>query len=425
MRPDFFIKTSKPIKIITMNLDKKVKNRFNISEMLKNLGNRLRILEKGGTGGVQSVTGPGVNNTDTTNPVIKVASTTSEGVVDLVSLQSLGAGDKRINTKRIGTGGGNVSSNTVVGGGLASNTSGANNTSVGSFSLFANTTGSSNTAIGVSAMQSSTTSSGTTAVGHGAGYYSNGAKNTFIGVSSGQGDSVYTGANNTAIGHAVGNKLGSGSNNTLVGSEAGTVTEGITTGSNNTIIGKTATGVTTGSGNTIIGRITGLLSSLINNVILADGAGNIAIKKSTTHELTAPLVTNALITSAGPKALITKEYFDANGAAVPKVYIARFNRQGSNPSTVTVMKNTTGEVFTWSEPFAGNIVIECVNPVFTLAGCFFVIQDDQINTYKQQSYARMSRVSNTMLGIGTVENIDALNTTDVTNIDFLVKIELM
>lgn len=324
--------------------DKGLANELKLAKQrIVDLYNKLRKVEtSGGGSGVQSVTGPGVDNTDPTNPVLKAASSTSEGVVDLVSNQQLGAGDKRINGKRIGTGGGNVSSNTVLGGGLASNSSGANNTAAGAFSLFANTTGSSNTAVGVSAMQSSTTSSGTTAVGHGAGFYSNGAKNTFIGVSAGQGDAVYTGVNNTAIGHAVGNKLGSGSNNTLVGSEAGTVTEGITTGSNNTIIGKTVTGVTTGSGNTLIGRITGQSAALTNNVIIADGAGNIAIQKSATHELTAPTLTNALIASGGNKSLITKEYFDANSGG------------GSTLQAVTTAGNTTTNAMVINDAYLFN-----------------------------------------------------------------------
>lgn len=391
-----------------MNLDGQVKNRFSISEMLKLLFKEINILKKnnGTSGGVQTVTGPGINNTDPANPVVKTASSTSEGVVDLVSNQQLGAGDKRINGKRIGTGGGNISSNTVVGGGLSSNSIGSNDTSVGAFSLFSNTTGSNNTAIGVSALQTNSTASGSTAVGNGAGYYSNGAKNTFIGVSAGQGDSTYTGANNTAIGYAVGNKLSSGSNNTLVGSETGTITEGVTTGSNNTIIGKTATGVTTGSGNTLIGRITGLVAALTNNVVIADGAGNIAIQKSATHELTAPLVTNALITSAGNKALVTKEYVES---LIPKEYVALISQTGTNAPTVIVLKNTLGSIPTFNYEGVGQYSIN-LNGGFLTDKTWSIIGSNNIGT---QDKLEIYDNGNDSLWIDSVGSDDKLTKTPI------------
>lgn len=55
-----------------MNLDGQVKNRFSISEMLKLLFKEINILKKNNStpGGVQTVTGDGVDNTDPSNPVL-------------------------------------------------------------------------------------------------------------------------------------------------------------------------------------------------------------------------------------------------------------------------------------------------------------------------------------------------------------------
>jgi hypothetical protein len=83
-----------------------------------------------------------------------------------------------------------------------------------------------------------------------------------------------TGDNNTGVGNFVLNGLTTGTMNTAIGKSAG---ESITTGIYNTIIGgNLRTGITTGSYNTIIGGfLNGLSSSLSNNVIIADGSGNI------------------------------------------------------------------------------------------------------------------------------------------------------
>jgi hypothetical protein len=83
-----------------------------------------------------------------------------------------------------------------------------------------------------------------------------------------------TGDNNTGVGNFVLNGLTTGFMNTAIGKSAG---QSITTGTYNTIIGaNNSPGITTGSYNTIIGSfIFGLSSTLNNNIILADGAGNI------------------------------------------------------------------------------------------------------------------------------------------------------
>jgi hypothetical protein len=83
-----------------------------------------------------------------------------------------------------------------------------------------------------------------------------------------------TGQENTAIGGGAISDIVRGSFNTSVGKNN---LRGILTGSYNTSVGWLfTTGILTGSYNTIIGAsITGLSSTLNNNIILADGQGNI------------------------------------------------------------------------------------------------------------------------------------------------------
>jgi len=71
--------------------------------------------------------------------------------------------------------------------------------------------------------------------------------------------------------------VSTGIGNTGIGTTAG---GGITTGSYNTFLGdSTGLGITTGNYNTILGaKVIGLSSSLSNNIILSDGAGNIRMQ---------------------------------------------------------------------------------------------------------------------------------------------------
>ena len=87
-----------------------------------------------------------------------------------------------------------------------------------------------------------------------------------------------TGSSNTAIGRAA-LEYNVASNNTAVGYEA---LANNTTGIYNTALGSnTGNGITTGNYNTILGAsVTGLSSSLSNNIILADGQGNIKLRYS-------------------------------------------------------------------------------------------------------------------------------------------------
>ncbi|RKR11581.1 hypothetical protein C8C83_3321 [Flavobacterium sp. 90] len=300
---------------------------------------------------------------------------TTTGLVDNTSLQELGGVDKLINGIRIGKGGGNLTTNVVLGDyslfsnstgnnstavgyeSLYSNTTGAYNTGIGSFSLYYNTTGLVNTSIGAYSSTSNTTGSYNTAIGAStlnANQF--GSANVAIGASAlksnvgvsgsnifghrsiaigsnamynnttGNGISIgdtslrsqTTGMYNIAIGLQAGSGITTGNANVIV-ADTGFIAAGggITTGSNNLIIAPNngnTTGITTGSGNVVLGKVTGLSASASNTITISDGVGNVAITKSTTGELKTPNLTQALIVSGGATSLVTKGYVDNTGA---------------------------------------------------------------------------------------------------------------
>ena len=123
-------------------------------------------------------------------------------------------------------------------------TNGGENVAIGSTAMYLLSSGDYNTGIGSSVMSVLTT----------------GNNNTVLGAEAGRG--ISTGSENTFIGSYTGVGM-SGSNNILIGSNK----------ANNYSLG---TGITTGNSNTIIGSgIRSLPTTLSNNVILADGDGNI------------------------------------------------------------------------------------------------------------------------------------------------------
>ena len=294
------------------------------------------VTVEGGGGGsqdLQSVTDIGATTTNTI---------TANSITTTI--------DSTINGVRVGRGNitGNVSENTAVGyqalqsvvhttgdtgyyntafgdKALKSLTSGYANDAFGDAALNLCTTGTFNLAIGNAAMLNSTTATQNTAVGQYALQNSiSGQKNTAIGLSAlGQNTASY----NTAIGSYAGGAVSStGTENILVGYQAGAyITSGrnnllienvgsnasITSGSYNIILNpKQRSGVTTGSNNTIIGCFDNTFATgLTSNVIIANGLGSIRFQSTDTGLTTVPAQTNTLINGdATGKAVVTKEY---------------------------------------------------------------------------------------------------------------------
>jgi hypothetical protein len=150
-----------------------------------------------------------------------------------------------VNNNRVGRGNGN-DFRTVVLGQLAGSST---------------TTGNQNVFVGFSAGNLATTAN----------------SNVLLGAFAGR--IIDTGSGNTIVGHVSGYSLTSGTFNTFIGRQSGF---GITTGIHNTIISTISSGsigITTGSYNTVIGsQVSGLTATLSNNIILADGQGNIRIR---------------------------------------------------------------------------------------------------------------------------------------------------
>ena len=144
--------------------------------------------------------------------------------------------------------------NTAVGSSytMAKITSGSFNVGIGNGVLRELTSGVGNVALGQEALPSITTTNGSVAIGAGAFYFN-------------------TGGNNIAIGQYGGRTNTTGEWNIYLGTYNQNSEPGITTGSYNTIIGS---------------KISGLAASLSNNIVLADGQGNIRIRAFDTGNVT-------------------------------------------------------------------------------------------------------------------------------------------
>lgn len=205
--------------------------------------------------------------TSTGNVSIGGNSTDSGWKFDLVG------SDARINGIRIGKGNGSFATNVALGFNALNSFSGTSfgsNTSIGSYSLQNCTTGYQNTAIGTSSMLSMTTGNSNVGIGS-FSLYTNTTGGACIAIGL---RALFTSNanNNIAIGSDSLYSTTSGTTNTSIGN---TSSRDVTTGVGNTNIGyNTGRGITTGSYNTIIGAsVTGLSSTLSNNIIISDGQG--------------------------------------------------------------------------------------------------------------------------------------------------------
>ena len=133
---------------------------------------------------------------------------------------------------------------------LEENTTGASNTAVGYEALEVNTTGSSNTAVGYRCLDANTTAAQCTAVGTGALGASNGDRNTAFGHNTGE---VLTSAVDcTLLGEGAGAYVTTGSDNTLIGRLAAGQTTQLTTGQRNVHVGSYTTPSAAGASNEIV-----------------------------------------------------------------------------------------------------------------------------------------------------------------------------
>lgn len=177
---------------------------------------------------------------------------TSNRVVTMGSYTLSFEKDLIVNGLTIGKGYNNVSTNTVLGVGASGTalTTAQRNVFIGYQSAQNITTGGYNVAVGQLSLNLSTTATFNVAIGY----------STL--------DRQTTGTQNTALGGNSMYELQTGTRNTAIGYNSG---RSITTGSYNTIIGA---------------QTVGLPSNLSNNIILADGQGNIRIRAFDTGNVT-------------------------------------------------------------------------------------------------------------------------------------------
>ena len=212
--------------------------------------------------------------------------------------RNVGVGGEFFNLTAAALGNNTTGSDNVATGvsALGANISGSNNTAFGTQALKANTTASNNTAVGYQAAYTNISGVQLTAVGSEALKLNTGDANTAVGSSALAANT--TAADNTALGARALYTNSSGASNTAVGRLA---LHSNTTASYNTAVGYQAlfaanriadanayntaigfssgSGITTGSNNVIIGGYTGSAAPISatgsNYVVLSDGAGNV------------------------------------------------------------------------------------------------------------------------------------------------------
>ena len=150
------------------------------------------------------------------------------------------------------------------------NTSGTDNTAVGSSAGSGLTTGNRNVHIGTLSGINSDTPDDNIAIGYSAGRYSEGNENVFIGSNSGYTND--TGHSNTFMGFNTGYSNTTGYRNAFLGHSAGYSN---TTGRNNTFLGyESGYTLTSGSSNLFMGNWTGYFTTNgSNNIFLGNSAG--------------------------------------------------------------------------------------------------------------------------------------------------------
>lgn len=227
----------------------------------------IRILDAAST-----ITGWGLNGNAYTDPATDFIGTTDD--VDLVfKRNNLQAGRlSKFNTS-LGQGSlrGTGSYNTAFGNkALGANTGGTLNTATGFEALGSNLDGNGNAAFGYRALNKLAQGKNNVSVGmYSSDFLSEGSGNTVVGASALA--KTYSGNYNIAIGSGAGYRLKMSGNedgfNTIIGSYDNHNTQGFDSGRNNTILGS---------------RIKDLPSSLVNNIIIADGSGNRRINVNAT-----------------------------------------------------------------------------------------------------------------------------------------------
>lgn len=225
------------------------------------------------------------------------------------------ASDISVNSLTVGRGGGSTISNSAFGYlALANNTTGASNTAIGLNALNGNTDGGTNVAVGGQSQRLASSGNNNTSIGYlSLEDVASGFQNSAVGNSALMNA---TGNRNTGIGALSGNDVIGGSDNTFLGYNAG---DGITTGNYNTIIGA---------------NVSGLSSSLANNIIIADGQGNRRINVDASGRV--GIGTNTPSTAAQVEISST-----TGGLLLPRMTTTQRDAISSPPAGLLIFNTTT------------------------------------------------------------------------------------
>jgi hypothetical protein len=239
----------------------------------------------------------------------------------------------------------------------------ATNTSIGASALVSNTTGLANTAIGFSALNANTDGNFNTAVGIGSLQYNiSGIANSALGYVSLSAN--ISGGQNSAFGNTSLTSNTTGSRNTALG--YGALSDN-TTANNNTAIGHTTgLGITTGSNNTIIGaNVTGLSPTLSDNIILANGSGNIKAQHDNTNwNLTGGVSATDTISSTPQGTL----YGTASGSITSaELATSLTDETGTGSAVFSASPTFTGTITGATATFSGDLSATAGTVTFTNA----------------------------------------------------------
>ena len=110
-----------------------------------------------------------------------------------------------------------------------------------------------------------------------------------------------------------------------------------------------------------------------------------------------PNTTIVQIDTADTKALVTKEYGEANYAKVPKykVYSALLTQTGTEDPIVTILENTTGLVFTWTRTDAGLYYTNLLPGDLTKSVIFFPMMTSISNAFFRSGKTYSSKSNGT------------------------------
>jgi len=220
------------------------------------------------------------------------------------------ANDASISGLTVGKGLGAVASNTAIGfQALRATTTAAENTAVGYQANYSSTTSGGNTSLGFQANYTNSTSANNTAIGSYALYANTAASNTAVGVAT---LSNSTGARNVGMGVSAGAGVTTGTNNVILGFQAGN--DGgtnLTTGSNNIIIGYNAVSTSATVSNEVTLGNSSITLLRVPGITLTAGAKWINVGTSTVANLPA-----AATAGNGARAFVTDALAPTFGTTV-------------------------------------------------------------------------------------------------------------